>query len=576
MLLKLLHHVGKGRARALNERGIALWERGQLEDAERALRGALRRDPNHAGAASNLGMVLAGQARMDEAITALRSAVDMDPRHAGAHVNLAAILRQGGAIPEAVGHLREALALEPGNRTARANLVRPLMELCDWDAVASVVATLRDECAAGVAGWADAIAPFESQVLPFTPEFQLCVGRHHSARYEIEAGRGGRIAPRSAAPSDTAKRLRIGYLSSDFHEHATAHLSAGLYAAHDRRQFEIIAYSIGRGEAGAYRQRIVAGCDAFNDVAGLPAGEIARRIARDGVDILVDMAGYAGGGRPQIPALRPAPLQVSFLGYPGTMGAAFMDYLIADRVVIPREMERWYAEKLVFMPGSYQVNDGGQAIAATIPSRDSLGLPDEAFVFCCFNQLYKMEPATFAAWMRILEAVPGSVLWLQSGHVVAEQRLRSVAAAAGVDAARLVFAAYAPKPDHLARHAHAGLFLDTHAVNAHTTASDALWAGVPLLTWPGDTFSSRVAASLLHAVGLADCVMPDLRAYEARAVSLATNPQALAAVRARLNENRLTHSLFDTKAYAKSLETAYRGMWTQHCKGAAPVSFDVA
>ncbi len=536
----------------------------------------MSRDPGYAGAASNLGMVLAGQARMDEAVDALRRAVGIDPRHAGARTNLAAILRQGGAIPEAVEHLREALALDPGNRTARANLIRPLMELCDWDAVASVVATLREECAAGLEDWADAIAPFESQVLPFTPEFQLRVGQHYSARYALEAEQGPRIPHRPATPADAGRRLRIGYLSSDFHEHATAHLSAGLYEAHDRKQFEILAYSIGRGEAGEYRQRIVSGCDAFHDVAGLPAGDIAQQIARDGVDILVDMAGFAGGGRPQIPALRPAPLQVSFLGYPGTMGADFMDYLVADHVVVPEDQECWYAEKLVFMPGSYQVNDGGQAIAGTTPTRASLGLPDEAFVFCCFNQLYKMEPETFGAWMRILKAVPGSVLWLQAGHPAAEQRLRLVAVATGVDPARLVFAPYARKPEHLARHAHAGLFLDTHAVNAHTTASDALWAGVPLLTWPGDTFSSRVAASILHAIGLAECVMPDLPAYEARAIALARDPQALETLRRRLNENRLTQPLFDTKTYVKALEAAYRRMWTDHCRGLAPASFDVS
>jgi len=560
----------------LNERGIALWAAGALAQAEQVFRQALSRDAGYAGAASNLGMVLAGQARMDEAVEALRRAVGIDPRHAGARTNLASILRQGGAIPEAVEHLRAALVLEPGNRIARANLIRPLMELCDWDAVASVVATLREECAAGLEDWADAIAPFESQVLPFTPEFQLRVGRHHSARYALEAEKGPRIRHRPATAADTGRRLRIGYLSSDFHEHATAHLSAGLYAAHDRKQFEIVAYSIGRGEAGEYRQRIISGCDAFHDVAGLPAGDIAQRIAGDGVDILVDMAGYAGGGSPQIPALRPAPLQVSFLGYPGTMGAAFMDYLVADHVVVPEDQERWYAEKLVFMPGSYQVNDGGQAIAGTIPTRSSLGLPDEAFVFCCFNQLYKMDPETFGAWMRILGAVPGSVLWLQSGHVAAEQRLRSAAAATGVDPARLVFAPYARKPEHLARHAHAGLFLDTHAVNAHTTASDALWAGLPLLTWPGDTFSSRVAASLLHAIGLAECVMPDLPAYEARAIALARDPQALATLRARLNQNRRTHPLFDTEVYVRALEAAYRRMWMQCCKGLAPASFDAA
>lgn len=575
MLSRLLHSAYQSSARKLNGRGIALWQRGDLQSAERVLRTALRRDPGHAGAAGNLGMVLAAQGRMDAAVAMLRSAVATDPQHAGACINLAVILHQGGAIPEAVALLRQALDIEPGNRTAHANLIKPLMDLCDWPAVAVEVERVRHERAAGVADWADAIAPFESLLLPFTPQIQLEIARHHAAAYAAAADMDAPVMQRAVNSADGRRRLRIAYLSADFHDHATAHLSVGLYAAHDRSQFDVTGYSIGHGDGDEYRRRIEAGCDRFVDATGLSAQALARRIAADGIDILVDMKGYTGGSRPDVLARRPAPLQVSFLGYPGSMGADFIDYLVADRVVIPEGAERGYGEKPVFMPDSYQVNDGAQRIAATTPERAAHGLPARGFVFCCFNQPYKIEPEIFAAWLRILEAVPDSVLWLQAGHFVAERRLRAAAADAGVDPARLVFAPYVPKAEHLARHVHADVFLDTHVVNAHTTASDALWARVPLLTWPGETFASRVAASLLNAIGLPDCVMPSLAAYEERAIELARQPERFAELKARLVANRSTHPLFNTGDYVDALERAYRRMWVRHCAGASPDSFGV-
>jgi predicted O-linked N-acetylglucosamine transferase (SPINDLY family) len=306
------------------------------------------------------------------------------------------------------------------------------------------------------------------------------------------------------------------------------------------------------------------------EAGALSSRDLARRIADDGIDILVDMKGYTGGSRPEMLARRPAPLQVSFLGYPGTMGAGFIDYLIADRVVIAPGSEDCYSEALAFMPGSYQVN-GGQLMDA-VPERAALGLP-EGFVFCCFNQLYKVEATVFAAWMRILAAVPGSVLWLFSGPALAEERLRAAAAAHAVDPARLVFAPYAKKPAHLARLTRADLFLDTRVVNAHTTASDALWAGVPVLTCPGQTFASRVAASLLTALDLPEGMVSSLSEYERAAIAFATDPARLAAYRARVAANRDALALFDTGAYARALERAFARMWSEHRQGRRPSTF---
>jgi len=412
------------------------------------------------------------------------------------------------------------------------------------------------------------VTPFGALALPLTPAELKAVAASHARRAERGAralcpGTRPAKGPRGVRP----RRLLIGYASADFHDHATAHLMAGLFAAHDRSRFEIRLYSYGRADASEWRQRLVDGADAFVDVAPLSLCEAAGRIRTDGVDVLVDLKGFTRDGRPELFALRPAPVQINYLGYPGTMGAAWYDGYVTDAVCSPPGSEAHFAERLVYLPDSYQVNDRNQAIADSAPSRADCDLPERGFVYCCFNQTYKIEPALFDAWMRILDRVPGSVLWLFRSHPEVEVNLRREAERRGVEPARLVFADKLPKAEHLARHRHADLFLDTLRVNAHTTASDALWAGVPVLTAPGETFQARVAASLLHAVGLPELVVPDLVAYEETAVRLATVPDELAALRQRLADNRLSCPLFDTARYARHLERAFDLVWEAAARG---------
>jgi predicted O-linked N-acetylglucosamine transferase (SPINDLY family) len=360
------------------------------------------------------------------------------------------------------------------------------------------------------------------------------------------------------APRPAGDRLRIGYASADFHDHATLHLMAGLFEAHDRERFEIHAYSWGIDDGSAYRARARAAIEHFHDVRDLGHDAVAQRIADDGIDILVDLKGYTGESRPEVFALRPAPVQVSYLGYPGTMGAPFIDWMIADPVLVPPGAEAGYAERVLGLPATYQPNDRLQRISDRASTRAQWRLPEDAFVFACFNKHHKIERATFAAWMRILAAAPRAVLWLLGGH--GARALARAAQAAGIDPRRIVFADKAPKPEHLERHRIADLFLDTRTYNAHTTASDALWAGLPVLTWPTDAFAGRVAASLLHAMELPELVMPDGAAYERTAVELARDPSRLAALRAKVAANRLATALFDTQGLALSLEDAYRAI----------------
>ncbi|MBF0394074.1 MAG: hypothetical protein HQL38_15455, partial [Alphaproteobacteria bacterium] len=342
-----------------------------------------------------------------------------------------------------------------------------------------------------------------------------------------------------------------------------------------RERVTIHAYSLGADDGGPYRRRIAADCDAFVDLAPLSDALAADKIAADRVDILVDLKGTTLGARLGIAARRPAPVQVAWLGYPGSVGVDVLDYVLTDRVVTPPERQADWAERFVLLPGSYQVNDRDQPIAFDAPDRASAGLPDRGFVFCCFNQLYKVEPLIFGVWMDILRAVPGSVLWLLAGPPQAEANLRREAASRGIEPARLIFAPMLPKDRHLARLRHAGLFLDTFFCNAHTTASDALWAGVPVLTVPGVHFPARVAASLAHAVGLPELVLPDHARYRETAIALATDPARLDDLRARLAVNRLTTPLFDTDAFARKLETAFETIWERHCRGLAPEMIDL-
>jgi predicted O-linked N-acetylglucosamine transferase (SPINDLY family) len=372
----------------------------------------------------------------------------------------------------------------------------------------------------------------------------------------------------------THERIRIAYLSSDFRAHATAFLMAGIFEKHDRARFKVTAISWSANDHSATRERLERAFDRFVEVGGQSDAEAARIIRDLEIDIAIDLKGYTNESRPAILAHRPAPVQAQYLGFPGTMAVDFIDYLIADPVVVPPEDQSHYAEKIVTLPDSYQCNDDMREIPARAPTRYELGLPP-GFVFCCFNSNHKVLPQVFAVWMRLLNATSGSVLWLLEDNPAAAQNLRAEAEAHGVDAERLVFAKHTDPSTHLARQTHADLFLDTLPYNAHTTGSDALWAGLPVLTVRGRTFAGRVAASLLTAAGLPELVTGSLEEYEAQALKLARDAEALTRIRRKLAESRKQCALFDTARTARHLEAAYQMMWERKQRGLPALSFSV-
>jgi protein O-GlcNAc transferase len=349
---------------------------------------------------------------------------------------------------------------------------------------------------------------------------------------------------------------------------------AELFERHDRGRFEVFAYSYGPDDHSPMRARLESAFDRFVDVHALSHREAARLIHADKVDILVDLKGYTHHARPAIPAHRPAPVQVSYLGYPATMGADFIDYIIVDPFVVSDSQQACFSERLVHLPGSYQVNDRRREVARA-PSRQDCGLPAEGLVLCSFNNSYKISPAFFEIWMRLLRSVPGSVLWLLEANQLVRANLRSEAEKRGVDSGRLIFAPIVPPAEHLGRHRHADLFLDTLPCNAHTTASDALWAGLPILTCSGETFAGRVAGSLLMAIGMPELVTKSLEEYEQTALALARAPHRLIALRQKLETNRDTSSLFDLPKLTGNIEAAYARMWQTWLSRQKPVAFSI-
>jgi protein O-GlcNAc transferase len=370
-------------------------------------------------------------------------------------------------------------------------------------------------------------------------------------------------------------KLRIAYLSGDFREHVVSSQTAELFELHDRTLHEIYGISFGIDDRSEIRTRLTQVFDQFHDVRSRSDHDVARLVSDLQIDIAIDLTGLTQGCRPGIFAYRPAPVQVNYLGYPGTLGADFIDYIIGDRFVLPFDQQPHFSERIVHLPGSFLATDSRKSIAADVPSRQECGLPETGFVYCCFNSNYKITQQVFEVWMRLVSSNPGSVIWLGRDNGDTEHNLRREAEMRGVAATRLVFAARLPAPQHLARHRLADLFLDTLPYNAHSTACDALWAGLPVLTCVGRTFASRVAASLLHAVGLPELVTHDLSDYETLATRLATDPALLRGCKLRLEENRLTHPLFATKQFTRHMEAAYATMWKIHQSGEGPRSFRV-
>ncbi|MFY9725085.1 MAG: tetratricopeptide repeat protein [Bryobacteraceae bacterium] len=551
---------------ASNDLGNLLALQGMLAEAATSYRQAITAAPDYAEAHNNLANLLQMTGNLEEAVARYRTAVTLRPGYAEAFRNLGSALRRLGRPDEAVAALRTALAIDPGFTAAISHLVRLLQDLCEWRQLDELAAQLIELVEAGSA----AVNPFVFLSLDTTPRQQLQCARRWAAEQL------GTVQERPAA-SKNKDRITIGYLSADFQEHATAHLIAELFRLHDRGRFRVIGYSYGRDDGSAARRQLRESFDEFVDLLDCSHPESAARIRADGVDILVDLKGYTADARPEILHLRPAPVQVSYLGYPGTMGSGAVDFVLVDRQVVPADEQPYFSERLVELPDCYQVNDRRRPIAPRIPARAECGLPEAGFVFCCFNATYKITAAMFDIWMRLLAGVPGSVLWLLEPHPAAMANLRREAESrlAG-GAARLVFAPSLPNPEHLARFAIADLFLDTLPYNAHTLTSDALWGGCPVITCAGRAFPGRVAGSLLRAIGLPELVAQTPADYEALAFQLALDPDRLQAVRGKLQANRLTRALFDSRRFTRHLESAFETMWRMHLAGEPPRPFAVA
>lgn len=552
--------------RAYFNLGNACFQIGASEEAIAAFREATRLDPEFAPAWDHLGNVLQRLGRHAEAETCFRRWIRIDLGSADAFLALALALQAQDLFAEASDCYRRAIALRPDFLPTMASALWLGQRLCDWTATAAYSErVLRRAAEPG------GPSPFQLTSLPGASRaILLAAARSHAAT----------IAPTEPMRHGIARfgkpaRMRVGYLSSDLHGHPVAYLSAEVFELHDRDRFEVFLFSYGPDDGSTMRQRLKAGCDHFIDIASLSDEAAAQRIYDERIQVLIDLKGYTADDRPQIAAYRPAPIQVNWLGFPGSMGADWIDYLIADPCVIPPEHDRDYSEKVARLPHCYQPNDRKRPSGIAGLSRRACGLAETDFVFCCFNQSYKIEPAMFALWMRLLSAVPGSVLWLLEEKRAVKENLRREAIGHGVSPERLVFAPVRPLPEHLARYALADLALDTFPYTSHTTGSDALWAGCPIATVMGDTFASRVAASLLLNVGLGQLIASSCAEYEALALDLARDRPRLEALRRHLHEGRATAPLFDSPRFTKNLEVAYRRMWMQFAQGNAPQAFSV-
>jgi predicted O-linked N-acetylglucosamine transferase (SPINDLY family) len=548
-------------------RGEALFELRLLDAALAAYDKAIALAPTDAKTWQGRGKALHQLKRNDEAVAAFERALALNPDLADGWAARGNVFVELDRREEALADYARALSLKPDLKYVPGALLQAKMYICDWSGLPSETERVLSMMRQGSL----AATPFVAVSLPSSPADQLRCARLFMADQYPAA-----IQPIWAGERYAHDKIRIAYLSADFYDHATAWLTRGLFEQHDRNSFEIIAISFGPDRNDDMRARLRPLFGRFVDAQLESDEQIAKRLREMEVDIAVDLKGLTQDCRPGILARRPAPLQVNYLGYPGTMGVDYVDYVIGDRFVIPPEHHEYFSEKVVCLPDSYQANDDQRRIAATTTTRDSAGLPSQGFVFCCFNNNFKLTPDLFDIWMRLLQQVDGSVLWLLEGNPAAARNLRKEAEKRGVSADRLVFAARAKHEDHLARHRLADMFLDTLPYNAHTTASDALWAGLPVLTCLGNAFAGRVGASLLNAVGLPELVAHSLQDYEALALKLAQDPGLLASLKEKLGRNRTTHPLFDTKRFTRYLETAYRVMWERQQRNERPASFAVS
>jgi len=553
-------------ASALANRSLSLCSLRRFEEALADSERALAQQPNCVAAHINRGTTLQHVGRSEEALACYQRALQFEPKHAEALVGLGSAAQELGRIDEAFACYQQALEFSPDRQWLYGMWLYAKMQRCDWQDFDAQLARLSNKVNASV----KACEPFAALVLADAPSTQRKAAEQWMAdRCQVEDHLPPLVKKRPTG------KIRLGYFSGDFYNHATAYLMAELIEIHDRTNFEVIGFSFGQ-HSDEMTRRLSGAFDRFVDLRA-ESNKSAASLARDlQIDIAVDLKGFTRESRPEIFAYRTAPIQVSYLGYPGTTASAHIDYLIADAVVIPEHSRPLYGEKIVYLPDCYQVNDRRREISLNPCSRHSLALPTDGFVFCCFNNSYKIAPRTFDIWMRILKRVPGSVLWLLEDNATAAMNLRREARTRGVAENRLVFARRISLPEHLARHRAADLFIDTLPCNAHTTASDALWAGLPVLTRTGVSMAARVASSLLNAVGLPELVADSDAHYEELAVAIATSPAKLAELKRKLHSNLATCPLFDTPRYVEHLEAAYRLMVARYHADLPPEHMAIA
>jgi predicted O-linked N-acetylglucosamine transferase (SPINDLY family) len=546
-------------AEAVFLKSNALLALGQKAAAAAGYRHARRLRPDSPEIRYNLATTLADLGQPAAAVAEYEAALALRPDYPAALYNLAGTLQELGRHAAAVEVFDRLLALAPAHRYAQGKQLHSRKFCCDWsthDQQASAIV-------AAVAAGGSADVPFSFLALTDDPALQLqCATLYTQQRYPAQAPLAG--------AAYRHPRLRIAYLSPDFREHPVSYLLAGVFEAHDRQRFETIGVSLGVPDDSAMGRRVAAAFEHFIDASALDDAQAAARLRALEVDVAIDLTGYTENNRSGILARRPAPVQVNYLGYPGTMGAGYLDYILADRYLIPEAEFAHYREAVVWLPDCFQGNDSGRPPVSAASRRQDWGLPEDGFVFCAFNNTHKFNPALFRLWLRLLRAVPDSVLWIAAEAGCVIDNLRAEAVRHGVDSHRLVFSPRVAYPEHLARLPLADLFLDTLPFNAGTTASDALWAGLPVLTCSGRSYAGRMAGSLLTALGLPELITARLADYEARALALATEPARLAAIRARLARQRTAAPLFDSVRFCRHLEAACETMAARCQRGEAP------
>jgi protein O-GlcNAc transferase len=546
---------------ALYNIGNILKDKGDLKGAINYYNQTLKIKPNHAEAHNNMGLMLSAKGDLEAATNSYEQAITIEPSYADAYYNKGNLMAKKGDLGAAISNYKKALNINPNHQSARSNKLHNQAHICDWEAIIEdqhLIPSL------GIA--AEAISPFVLQSLEDAPA-------RHRVRSELfnkKLHESQSSLPHPVRPKVRPERIRVGYFSADFHQHAVAYLIAKVLETHDRNRFEIYGYSIGPYKNDEMRRRLIKAFDVFDDISEMNNEDAALLARQDRIDIVVDLTGYTQNSRQGIFAYRAAPVQINYLGYSGTMGTDFIDYIIADPIIIPTGYEHYYSECILRLPNTFLPTDNERPMSKRLFTKTELGLPETGFVFCCFNNNNKITTKEFDIWMRVLLKVEGSVLWLRNSNEWSENNLRSHAETRGVESCRIIFAGRVPMEEHLARYKLADLFLDTFAYNAHTTASEALWAGLPVVTKAGEGFSARAAASLLSAIALPELITKTRQDYESLTVYLASNPDYLAQIRKKLANNRLTTPLFDTTLYTKHLENGYQQAYQRYFDGGLP------